>query len=482
MKKKYLQFLSNGDVFIPGEGDTGTRLRFRRHCHFNNGGGAAAVETEVDEEDDEDDDNDEDDEPTKEERALLKKITVRMGKEFKKRGIKDKTSIAVLVANELKGLNMDELRKFGADQTAAIASVTKIAGELEKIKQRMTTGDGKAKINVINDMIEKRATDIEAIFKSKTKGKEVTFNVRAAAVMTTDNTIDETTNAIPADLIESFSIAEFVGKRFGRQYIYDIADRTVVAEIDQYKTWLEEGDEQGAFAIVAEGATKPLVSTALVRNKAEAKKVAGKYIITEEFAKFRKNAYNIIRNLVMDKLVRDYNALISTDFQGEAAGYTGTVLDGTITAPNDYDAIGAVAAQMETLNFIPDTLILHPQDKWRIRLTKDAEGRYLFPMTTENGMTIVLSLRLITSTYQTIGEFTLAEGGLYKIEEEPISVRIGYGITVTGASPVTNVVGDFDNNQLRVIVEMFFLSYLATPNVGSIVTAEFATVKAALAV
>ena len=71
---------------------------------------------------------------------------------------------------------------------------------------------------------------------------------------------------------------------------------------------------------------------------------------------------------------------------------------------------------------------------------------------------------------------------MYKIEEEPISVRIGYGITVTGASPVTNVVGDFDNNQLRVIVEMFFLSYLATPNVGSIVTAEFATVKAALAV
>lgn len=477
MKKKYLQFLSNGDIFIPGEDNApGKRMRLRRSANYANGSGGG-------DDDDNDDDDDDDDEPdTKEERLLLKKITTRMAREFKKRGIEDKTSVAALIATQLNGLNLEELRKFGADQTAAIGSVAKIAGELEKIKQRMATDGTKTKINAIADIIEKRSADLERIFKSKNKGEEVVLNVRAAAVMTTDNTIDEAINAIPADLIESFSIAEFVAKRRGRQYIYDVADRTVVAEIDQYKTWLEEGNEEGAFAIVAEGATKPLVSTGLVRNKAEAKKVAGKYIITEEFAKFRKNAYNIIRNLIMDKLVRDYNALISADFQAEAAAYTGTTLDNTFAAgtSNEYDAIGAVAAQMETLNFLPDTIVLHPQDKWRLRLRKDGQGQYLFPMVTENGQTIVLSMRLITSTYQTIGSFTLAEGGLFKIEEEPITIRVGYGITVTGAAPVTAVVGDFDNNQLRVIVEMFFLDYLATPNVGSIVTATFADMKAAL--
>lgn len=474
MKKKYLQFLSNGNSeFIPGK-----RFVVRRHACYNNGSGGGPKNDDENEDDDEDDDDDD----SKEERALLKKITKRMAKEFNRRGIKDKTSVAALVATELTGLNLDELRKYGADQSAAIASVTKIAGELEKIKQRMaSSGEGK-KINVMRDHLEKRMADIEKIFKTKTKGDEVTMNVRAAAVMTVDTAIDEATNVIPADLIESFSVAEFVGKRFGRQYIYDVADRTVVTELDQFKTWLEEGNEQGAFAIVNEGATKPLVSTALVRNFAESKKVAGKYIITEEFAKFRKNAYSIIRNLVMDKMVRDYNALITIDFQAEAAGYTGTALDNTIVGANDYDAIGAVAAQMETLNFIPDTLVLHPQDKWRIRLTKDQNSQYLFPMVTENGVTTVLGLRLISSTYQTIGTFTLAEGGLFKIEEEPITVRVGYGITVTGAAPVTAVVGDFDNNQLRVIVEMFFRDYLATPNVGSIVTATFAAVKAALEV
>ena len=470
MKHKFINFMGRPVTADP----TGRMLRLKRNggaCFKSDGGDPG------DEEDD-DDDDDEDEPANKQERMLLKKITKRMAKEFAKRGITDKTSVAALVATTLNGVKIEDLQKF--DAPAIKESVKKAGEEIDKIKANMAQR-GNAKVNHLADTLEKRMADVQKLFTNKESKEEIKLNVRAAAVMTTANTIDETTNSIPPELLESFSIAEFVGKRYGRQYIYDVADRVVVAELEEYKTWLEEGDEEGAFAIVAEGAIKPLVSTGLVRNFAKAKKVAGKYIITEEFAKFRKNAFNIIRNLILDKLVRDYNALITTDFQAEAAGYTGTTLDGTIAAPNDYDAIGAVAAQMETISFIPDTIVLNPQDKWRLRLTKDAEGRYLFPMVTENGTTIVLGLRLVSSTYQTVGSFTLAESGLFKIEEEPVQVRIGYGITVTGSNPVTAVVSDFDNNQLRLIVEMFFRDWMATPNVGSIVTATFASVKTALA-
>jgi hypothetical protein len=469
MTKPILHFAEPNTMYIP---QLNRRLRLRR---FTN----VAFKTDAPDPDDDDDDDDDDDEGTKEERMLLKKITKRMAREFQKRGITDKTSVAALVATQLNGLKVEELTKF--DAPAITTAVANVAGELEKIKANMQLrGPGKS-ANLVMETLEKRMADIQKIHEAKGENREIVkLNIRAAAVMNVAGAVDETTNSVPAELIESFSIAEFVGKRYGRQYIYDIADRVVVAEIDEYKTWLEEGDEQGAFAIVEEGAIKPLVSTGLVRNFAKSKKVAGKYIITEEFAKFRKNAYNIIRNLIMDKLVRDYNALITADFQAEAAGYTGTALDGTIATPTDYDAVGAVAAQMESINFIPDTIVLNPQDKWRMRLSKDAEGRYMFPMVTENGQTIVLGLTLVTSTYQTVGSFTLAEKGLFKIEEEPITVRIGYGITVTGSAPVTSVVSDFDNNQMRVIVETFFRDWLATPNVGSIVTASFATVKTAL--
>lgn len=330
----------------------------------------------------------------------------------------------------------------------------------------------------IKSILDSKMSEIENVFKSG-KG-DLKLDVKAAANMTTANTIDETTNSIPADLIENFTIGAFAEKRYGNQYIQNIADVTTVSNIVQHKTWLEEGSAQGAFAIVAEGGLKPLVSYDLVRNFAKAKKVAGKYVVTEEFVKFRQEAYNIIRRLIMDKMVRDYSALVTADMNAEAVAYTGSTLDDTIVAPNDYDAIGAAAAQAQSLNFNPNVLVLNPQDAWRIRLNKSTTGEYIFPVTTADGTSQIFGFQLIVSTYQTAGTFTLAESGLFKIEQEAITVRMGYGITVTGSSPVTQVVSDFDNNQMRVIVEMFFLDYLPTPFTGSIVKDTFANVKAAL--
>lgn len=423
----------------------------------------------------------------KPEEALLNKMRQVVKTEMNKRGFKDE-------ADEIATVEMILNKRFGelnAEQTTALIENNKlltrqvrgIASAFEKLKANPV--GQVVKFDALRSFLAEKMTEIEGIYNDRKKpadgGKQLTFNVRAAAVMTTVNTTDETTNAIPAELIESMTLDSFVEKRYGVQYLQEIANRVTVSEIEQYTTWLEEGSEQGAFAIVAEGATKPLVSYALVRNVAKAKKIAGKYVVTEEFTKFRKNAYNIIQRLIRNKLMRDYSALLTADIQTASAGYTGTTLDGTINDPNDYDAIGAVAAQIETLNFNPNILIVHPQDKWRIRLAKDKNDQYLFPVVTENGITTMVGLRVFTSTYQTLGSFTLGESGLFNIEEEAVTVRIGYGITVTGSAPVTAVVGDFDNNQLRVIVEAYFKDWLATPHIGSFVTASFATVKAALA-
>lgn len=406
---------------------------------------------------------------------LLVKIQQRVAKELETRGLANKDAVTAIVTEQMKDLPLEALRSYAADTEKLNNTVKKIAGEIEKVRN-LGIGNHEGKVDAIRTALQSRMTDIQALMTAK-KGS-IEFNVRAAVVMTTENTIDETD--VPEDIIESFSMGAYVPKRYGFQFIGEIADRVTVDELEKYKTWLEEGDTEGAFAIVAEGGLKPLVSTTLVRNVAEAQKIAGKYVITEEFAKFRKNALKIVRQIIQDQMYRDYDAILTANLNAVAVGYTGTSLDGTIIAPNDYDAIGAVAAQIESLNFMPDVLVINPQDKWRIRLSKDSEGRYLFPVVTENGQTIMLGMRLITSTYQPVGTFTLGESGLFKIEEETITVRIGYGITVTGSNPVTSVVSDFDNNQIRVILETFFVSYLATNHIGSYVTTSFATVKTAL--
>lgn len=422
--------------------------------------------------------------------VLLQKINENVNTELEKRGYQNKDAVEKLMSAALGGLNIEQLRSFDPEKIST--SLKNVAGELEKVKQ-IRTGEMAVNVNVMRSAIDaimtpaegESVSQLELLMRNKGQNggaKEIVLNLRAAATMTTDNTINE--NNFPLEMIESVSLIDLVvKKRRGEQYIFDVADRTVVQAIDQYTSWLEEGTEQGAFAIVAEGAVKPLVSTSLVRNFAEAKKIAGKMVITEEFAKWRPKAWAAIQSLLRDKIQRDYAALLTIDLQAQSASYVGTSLDDTIVAPTDYDAIGAVAAQIETLNFIPDILVLHPQDKWRLALEKDSEGRYymMIPMVDPNGVVRMMGFRVITSTYQTPGTFTLGESGLFKIEEEALTIRLGYGIDVTTVSGnVTAVTSDFDNNRMRLIIETFFKDWIATNHIGSFVTATFAAVKAAL--
>jgi hypothetical protein len=476
MTKAYLKFPSAPKRFAPSV--LGKRQGFNPGAqHFRSA--AFRTDGEVDE------------------AALLQRVKDAAAEEMQKRNYQNADQVTGVVNNLLANVPLEALRAYSTDKQALETSIRNIASEVEKLNNR-AANVAEARTNAIMDAMdsklpgeEKTQWDkIQDAMRSKGNHERreiINLNVRAAATMTLGNTVDEATFSVPVNIVESMSMAEFVPKRRGNQFIYDIAERTVLDEITQYKTWLEEGTEQGAFAVVAEGAVKPLVSTGLVRNFAAAKKVAGKYVVTEEFVKFRKEAYTIIRRLITDKMLRDYAAILVVDLNTQAAAYVGTNLDDTVVAPTDYDAIGAVAAQIETLNFNPDVLILHPQDKWRLSLEKDSQGRYymMIPMIGPDGVTRLMSFTVITSTYQTIGSFTLGESNLFKIEEEPITIRMGYGIdvtttTISATTVVQSVVSDFDTNKMRLIVETWFIDWLPTPYIGSYVKASFATVKAAL--
>jgi Phage capsid family. len=379
--------------------------------------------------------------------------------------------------------DMALLKVWLTDGDKGIRSILQKQGE-ELASLKELGGKGKKEVDAVRAWLndQKNQDKIERIFN--TGEGEIKLDVRAAATMTLDNTITGHA-ALPDELIESFSIGAFVPKRQAREYVFDLAYRRTVAKITQFKTWLEEGSEEGGFAVVAEGGLKPLVSTSLVRNHSEYKKVAAKQVITEEFAKFRSEAYTIIQRLVSQKLVRDYANILTTNLLADAAPYVASALDGQYANPTDYHAIGAVAAQIEAINFMPDMLVMNPQDKWRIGLSQDAQGQFYLtiPMTDPSGQTRMMGFTLRTSTKVPVGDFILGEAGLWEIEDEPITIRMGMGITVTpgvvGVS-VTQVESDLDHNRFRIIAETFFHNYIATNNQGSFVKATFDTVKAAL--
>jgi hypothetical protein len=306
---------------------------------------------------------------------------------------------------------------------------------------------------------------------------------KAAVNMTTANTVDN--SALSEDVIENFRIDGMVKQRQGKQYIFDIADRTTSQSVPEYIIWDEEADPEGAFAIVTEGGLKPLTSYSLVKKESKYKKIAGKKVISTEFSTFRQRLDRYINELFNDKMLRDYQTQLTTELVALAASYTGTTLDGQISNPTDFHAIGAVAAQIESLNFSPNVLIINPQDKWRIALTTNSEGSFhvaTLPITGANGQVQMMSFLTVTTTEITAGTAILGEGDLFKIEDTPVRLQLTYGLTyTTGGGNVTAVEFDTDHNRMRLIGEMFYHSYMASVHTGSFVEFEFETVKAALA-
>jgi hypothetical protein len=396
----------------------------------------------------------------------------------------DKDEVVKEVKSAFKGMFNDK-----GDMALDLKKVEELIGEDDKGIRAILKKQGEAiehlksvgtpvKNKTFKTELEEKMADVENVVRAK--AGQVKLSVKAAAIMTLENTITGDA-ALPDELLESFSVGAFVPKRYAREYVFDIASRRTVGEISQFKTWLEEGDEEGAFAIVAEGGLKPLVSTSLVRNFSEYRKVAGKTVYTEEFAKFRKEAYAIIQRLIKQKLLRDYAAILTVDLLADAAPYVGSALDGQYENPTDYHAIAAAAAQIEALGFFPDVLIMNPQDKWRIGMLQDVNGQFYLtiPTTDPNGQTRMMGFMLRTSTKIPVGEFILGESGLWEIEDEAITVRMGYGVTVIG-SPVTGVESDLDHNRFRVIVETYFHNYIASNNEGSFVKGDFDAIKVLL--
>lgn len=423
--------------------------------------------------------------PDPEAAALLTEIDDRIKTEITSKGFKNGDEIRSLIGTALTGLSLEALRNYTKDKTALELSIRNLDANFKKVEQRTKEIVKEARTKPLQDLLEKNWKEIELAMRSKGTGKVVTLTTRAATIMTMGDAVEEpSVDDMPNAVIESFSVDAFVKKRRPNEWIFEIANRTTVPEITEYKTWLEEGGEEGTFAIVEEGAVKPLMSKSLQRNVVHYKKIAGKRVYTEEFAKFRKEAFRIIEELFNDKILRDYAALLVTELMTKAAAYVGTTLDGQFENPTDYHAIGAVASQIEAIDFFPDLLIMNPQDKWRIGLSQNTQGTFYMnvPVYNPSGEVSMLGFRLVTSNRVPVGTAILGESKLYKIEDEPVQVRMGFGIDVTKDEDgfVTDVSSDVDNNRFRIIAETFFRSWIATNHIGSFVSFNFADVKEAL--
>lgn len=309
-------------------------------------------------------------------------------------------------------------------------------------------------------------------FVKALKGRQAGFEVKAVSEHT-DGDIQTTTSSVT---LNGGAIgAEMIGenpnvfmKRKGRQYIHDIANVSVVDNVPEVFTFWEEGDEKGAFAKVDENGVKPQVHLKLIKNQVNREKVAGYITVTEEVLKSRQRLWAQIQRLFSDKLYRDYEKALTTSLIAKAASYANSAFDDIKAVPTDLDAIIAMVAQLESLNFQPDVIVINPNDKWKIAMTSTTSGALILPYIQQGGNFGLLGLRVITTTEVAAGTAIVGEAGTWFIEEETPTLRTGL------------VNDDLIHNRYTIVGELFYLSYIPSNHTGSFVKATFTEVKEAM--
>lgn len=275
-----------------------------------------------------------------------------------------------------------------------------------------------------------------------------------------------------ASLLRMGGMAQIVGQFRNTQWLFDLVNVTQASFGEMpLAIWFEEVPKQGAPAQVAEGAPKPLVQYAYTLKSATYKKVAALINFTEEFSlDFPRLQSDILGKGRIDVL-NQLNTALLTNIMNTAVAYnTATQFEGgePLTNVNDWDAIAAMAAQADNAtygNALANTAITSTFKKYRMGVTKTTDGAYVDRPKVLDNLTFVGNPEMQPDN-ALVGDLTkvnlILRGGFL--------VKIGYNGT------------DFAENKFSVVLEQFYMDYIAAINAPALVKGPTLTaVKTAIA-
>lgn len=297
--------------------------------------------------------------------------------------------------------------------------------------------------------------------------------IKAAVTMGLDTTIytGDTTNTIT----QNTGIVSTIRQRATR-YLAQVSVGSITTD---RALWVEETDEQGTPIFIAEGATKTLISVKYVEKDAKVKKIAVRGRITTEMMDDLPQLVNYIYNNMMKRVeIKIEDQLLNGDNTGEnlngldnvATAFAAGDSANTITAPNEFDVINAVATQVEIANGIPNAIFIHPRTVQALKAVKATDGTPLWRNYVDMlGEMTIAGMKVVSTTAVTAGEFI---GGDLKaanvLFRETMNLRIGLDGT------------DWSENKKTALLESRLVQFVSANDVPVIVKGDFATAKTAL--
>lgn len=370
---------------------------------------------------------------------------------------------------------LKELKDIAKEQGENIGTLTEKINSNGKVKGKSVAQmlkDNEAKLKQVFDS---RAGSVEFLLEQKANGEVIMRpfdrNKAAGPTATVDdigdpaNVASITQSLLSSTLLRVGGNAEIISQYRNTPWIFDLINVTTSEFVSgaPYVMYYEEVAKQGASATVAEGGTKPTVQYAYKLVSKEYKKEAQLVQFTEEFSiDFRRLQDDILNKGRVDLLNR-VNSAVLANIISAATAYDTEVEFGTVPFANDFDAIAAMAAQVDdaTFGMQANAAIMSTFKKYKMGVTKDQQGAYL------NRPEVLSGISFVGNPDMTADAVVVGDLKQYNmIQRGGIIVRIGYNGT------------DFAENKFSVVMEQFYFDYISDVRKAAIVKGpDFQDVK-----
>jgi hypothetical protein len=386
--------------------------------------------------------------------------------------------------------------QFKEHQAAIEESVEVVKGIAAK--QGTTINEILAKLNTseigaksIAEVLQDDTEELKSVFKSRNMYKEymISVNAKGKLVMmpfdslkaagphatTTDvgagGNASSVTQAIDATTLLRLGADATVMSAFrNTPWVFGLCNLINAGFNNPYYIWFDELTKAGASAQVAEGGTKPTVQYKYQLNTSTYKKEALLVGFTDEFNLDFERLQSEIMNVAQIDLINRINAAILPNITAAATafniGATYAPVGDLVAAPNDWDVLAALAAQVETSTFatMANAAVISTMKKYRMGTQKDTQNRWL------DRPSVLANVGIVSNPGQGANDVMVGDFKQYNIAlRGGIIVRVGYNGT------------DFAENRFSTVVEQYYFDYISNARKPAIVKGpDFATVKAAI--
>lgn len=369
------------------------------------------------------------------------------------------------VKTELEGIKSLELKSDELMKTIA-----KLEGRIEALNEKgHNQPEAKQPKSLAGKMVKAYTDNIKTIKDSIEKGQNFTLEVKAAG--DEDTIIDDYSGTYALTTLEPEV------NRIARPVRRMLEISNVGTTASKYVVYIQQ-TEQAVSAWTDEAELKLAGEIKWEEVSSEVKKIAGSIKVSKEMLDDLAFVRSEINTVLMEQIEQaiDYsmvNGAGGSDLNGligNVPNFNAGNFAGTIVGANIIDVLQVCKAQIQAANFQPTHVVMNPEDKAKLELTKTSTGEYTYPMFftgAENiaGLIVVASNNITAGTI-IVGDFSKL---IVKIREA-VNLTVGYEND------------DFTRNMVTIIAEARLVQYIRNNDVNAFVEADLATAIAALEV